>query len=200
MRLKADQCARDFLIHTSIIATINAAYANHDASKRDPLEFVLNVLAQQDIPNRACLHFLHYWRNSHHPEHHLVRTLRPDLERQLHSKNDIRDVISELATLQAEFDSALSDPEMIDRSTMRDEDLPEFVADLLARRWQKELYAQRGFSSQELCSVSFQFLSKPMIPLDKVRTMLTQISKSDRIFLRFEAYQKLKREYPDIFP
>ncbi|KAJ8710655.1 hypothetical protein PYW08_009170 [Mythimna loreyi] len=90
MRLKADQCARDFLIHTSIIATIDPVYANHDASKRDPLEFVLNVLAQQDIPNRACLHFLHYWRNPHHPEHHLVRNLRPDLERQLQNKPELQ--------------------------------------------------------------------------------------------------------------
>lgn len=200
VRLKADQCARDYLIHTAIISTIDPSLTQHDLSKIEPLEFVLNVLSQQSPLESGHFHYLHYWRNPHHPEHHLIRSLRPDLERSLNMKGSLSEVIAELSLLRDDFEHAFANPDACSQSMMRDEDLHEFVVDLLARRWQKDLFSQRGFSPQELCNVSFQYLSKPTVPLAKVRAILEDFSKSDRIFLRFDAYQKLKQTYPDVFP
>lgn len=200
VKLRADAHVRDYVAHRAYMSELTDQFPNHDVSRLDSLEFALLCYASTLDPAPEYIHYLHYWNNAHHPEHAALRYLFPNLRAQLERMETIDDVVarlSECCSLYSDLAAVSSEhPEFL----MSHAATTEFMYDLLARRWQKEMPGHRGISSSALASISSKYIMRPWVDIQTFNEEMRLFVERGGTHLRFDVQSRVRRVYPHLYP
>lgn len=198
--LRADAVVRDYVCHRAYISALTGAYPDHDASKLGAIEFALSCYARTMPAVPPFMHVLHYWNNSHHPEHRAIRSLHPHLGARLERLSGLSGALPILEEAYADLTALTLDWEEHPDLWMNRDETTEFMYDLLARRWQKDLPQYRGVSSDLLCSIDPKFFVRPWVRMSLFNECIRGFLSEQKTYLRYDAQMTVRTRYPFMYP
>lgn len=148
---------------------------------------MLNVYGMEIGRGKMFPHSFHFWENVHHPKYTPLRYLAPDLGLVIRAQKRFADVIKILESVWDEYQSHLEIWTDEDKNLFMETfpiDYDEFLADLMARRWQKELPNERIVHPSELININSRYFMRSFVDWSILKPKMLAFSKEHRVLSR----------------